>query len=63
MDRTGPGQAFARAIIEAAERLETRGCSITLRWAPAHRGAEGHEVVDEYAKVAVESVWDMIDRR
>ena len=39
-DRIGPGQAFARAIIEVAERLQSRGCSITLRWVLAH-GSRG----------------------
>lgn len=54
-DRTGPGQALPRATIETRDsRLEARGCSIALRWSPAHRGVEGNEVADEYAKVAAE---------
>ena len=54
-DRTGPGQAFDRASIDVAETLRAGGCSITLRCTPTHRGAEGNEVADEYAKAATES--------
>ena len=31
-DRVGPGQAFAKAIIEVSSRLVDRGCLINLRW-------------------------------
>ena len=62
-DRSGPGQAFARAIIEVAERLQTRGCAVTLRWTPAHKGFEANEMADEYAEAAVESKCHVTDRR
>ena len=62
-DRAGPGQAFARSIIEIGERLAAHGCSVTLRWTPAHRGVEGSEVADGYAKVAAENTGDATDRR
>lgn len=58
----GPGQAFSRAIIEASERLKNRGCSVTLRWKPSHKGVEGNEVADGCAKQAAESARDPVDR-
>ena len=56
MDRAGPGKTFARAIVEIAERLEARRCSVTLRWTPAHRGVEGNVVANDCARVASKSV-------
>ena len=61
-ERTGPGQAFARAIIEVAERFRARGCSVAMRWTPGHGGVEGDEVADEYARVTGESAVDAADR-
>lgn len=52
----------ARATNEVAERLEASGCSITLRWAPAHKGAEDNEVAGEYAKEVAECAGDVTDR-
>ena len=49
-DRCGPGQALANAIIELEELLSRRGCSVTIRWTPAHKGVEGNEVADSCAK-------------
>ena len=57
-DRAGPGQAFARAIVEAVGQLETRGSSVTLRWIPARKGVEGNEVADGFAKHVAEDVVD-----
>ena len=60
MDSVGPGKTFARAIVEIAERLEARRCSVTLRWTPAHRGVEGNEVAYDSARVASESACDVL---
>ena len=51
-DRIGPGQTFANAFVEVAERLVTRGRSTSLRWARAHKVAEGNEMADAFAKAA-----------
>ena len=40
------------AAIEVCTRILTRGNDVTIRWVPAHRGAIGNEVADEYAKSA-----------
>ena len=40
----------------------TRGCSITLRWVPAHKGVEGNEVADDFAKT-VAGLCDSVDRK
>ena len=37
MDQRGPGQALARTV-ELGDLLGRRGCSVTLRWTPAHKG-------------------------
>ena len=44
INRTGPGQALARAIIELERALTERRCFVTFRWTPAHEGVEGNEV-------------------
>ena len=49
-NRSGTG--LCQANTEVAKILKVRGCSVTLRWTPAHSGVEGDEVADEYAKVA-----------
>ena len=54
-DRLGPGQAPWGTIITTGERFRERGCSITIRWTPAHRGVEGNEIADELAVAAGES--------
>ena len=51
-DQLGPGQCWARAIIEVASGLVARGNSIDIRWTPAHRGVRGNEVADSMAKEA-----------
>ena len=53
-DNTGPGQRFAAAMIEVGERIQRRGNSVTIRWAPTHEGAEGNEVVDACVMAAVD---------
>ena len=54
-DSIGPGQRFAISAIEVATRLRTRDNEVTARWVPAHYGALGNEIADEYAKAAAES--------
>ena len=51
-DSLGPGQRFAVAAIEVCTRITARDNSVTIRWAPAHSGAQGNEVADNYAKSA-----------
>ena len=52
MDSLGPGQQWARAIVEVADRVMARGNEISIIWVPAHRGVPGNEVVDGMAKTA-----------
>ena len=51
-DARGPRQRFGVAAIEAETRLAAAGNRLTIRWAPAHAGAEGNEVADQYARDA-----------
>ena len=51
-DARGPGQRFGVAAIEVETRLAAAGNRLTIRWVPAHAGAEGNEVADQYAKDA-----------
>ena len=51
-DARGPGQRFGVAAIEVETRLAAAGNEVTIRWVPAHAGAEGNEVADQYAKDA-----------
>ena len=51
-DAQGPGQRFGAAAIEVEARLAAAGKRVTIRWVPAHAGAEGNEVADQYAKDA-----------
>ena len=62
-DRTGPGRAFTRAIIEISERLGARRCLVKLRWTLAHKGVGDNEVAGEYAKAAAECAGDATDLR
>ena len=51
-DALGPGQRFGVAAIEVCSRILARDNEVTIRWVPAHSGASGNEVADEYAKSA-----------
>ena len=51
-DAFGSGQRFAVSAIEVCSRILTRDNEATARWVPAHSGASGNEVADEYAKNA-----------
>ena len=42
-DAPGPEQEVAVQVVEVAQRMVARGCSVTIRWTPAHRGVEGNE--------------------
>ena len=46
-----------------SQRMGERCCPVSLRWTPAHRGVEGNEVADKYARAAAESTEDATDRR
>ena len=52
LDQLGPGQCWARAIIEVASRLAARGNSIDICWTPAHRGVGGNDIADGMAREA-----------
>ena len=43
-DALGPGQQWARAIIELATRLVSRNNEVLILWVPAHAGVQGDEV-------------------
>ena len=49
-EECGPAQALAREAIEASQELRSRGCDITIRWTPSHRGVTGNERADALAK-------------
>ena len=53
-DRAGPSQAPVRVVIGLERLLIERGCTVTIRWTPAHRGVEGNEIADSYTKLAAE---------
>ena len=53
-DGTGPAQAVARRAIHLSECIVGRENTITLYWTPSHRGIEGNEQADTWAKRAAE---------
>ena len=40
---------MAKAIIHFEQAMRERGCSLTIRWTPAHKGVEGNGIADTYA--------------
>ena len=52
-DAPGPSQRFAVAAIEVCSRILARDNDVTIRWAPAHSGARGNKVANEYTKNTV----------
>ena len=53
-DRTGPGQALAKAVIAIVGNLADQNNTLTIRWTPVHRGVEGNEQAGAAAKAAAE---------
>ena len=55
-DEPGPGQKYALEARKhiAAMRRARPGIIIEIRWCPTHRGVEGNEKADEWAKLAAE---------
>ena len=51
-DAIGLGQRFAITAMEAYGRILTRDNELTIRWIPAHHGAQGNKVADENARTA-----------
>ena len=56
------GQALARVIVKLGGLLIERGCSVTIRWTPAHKGVEENEAAGFYAKLAAETHYDLVGR-
>jgi ribonuclease HI len=54
-DGPGPGQCWARAVIELTEEMAERECTLTVRWVPSHADVEGNELADAMAKEAARS--------
>ena len=50
----GPAQALASAAVDLSHQISARGCSVSLRWTPAHQGVEGNEQADARARRAAE---------
>ena len=60
--RPRTGQLLAVAIIEVGENLGHRGNMVAIRRTSAHRGLDGNEVANNWAKEAAESTAGAIDR-
>ena len=60
-DNIGPGQRLAVGATGACGRVMSWGNSITIRWTPAHLGADGNDMAGLYARRAAESELYAVD--